>query len=109
MKIMFFQLDFFHFLICNFDALMKDSLVINSAWGNRRLGKGLLFHSDCGSQYCSENFIRVLRDRKCLQSMSSTGNCYDNAITETFFKTLRVELTYHASFKDRDDARKKNI
>jgi len=88
---------------------MKDSLVIdafNSAWNNRRPDKGLLFHSDRGSQYCSGNFIRVLRAKECLQSMSSTGNCYDNAITETFLKTLRAELTYHVSFKGRDDARK---
>lgn len=88
---------------------MKDSLVIdafNSAWNSRRPDKGLLFHSDRGSQYCSGSFIGVLRDRECIQSMSSTGNCYDNAITETFFKTLRAELTYHVNFKDRDDARK---
>lgn len=88
---------------------MKDSLAIdafNSTWNSRRPDKGLLFHSDRGSQYCSGSFIRVLRNRECLQSMSSTGNCYDNAITETFFKTLRAELTYHVSFKDRDDARK---
>ena len=38
--------------------------------------------------------------------MSGTGNCYDNAITETFFKTLRAELTYHVRFKDRKNARK---
>ena len=37
--------------------------------------------------------------------MSGTGNCYDNAITETFFKTLRAELTYHKSFKNRKQAR----
>jgi len=39
--------------------------------------------------------------------MSGTGNCYDNAIIETFLKTFRAELTYHVSFKDRNDARKK--
>ena len=38
--------------------------------------------------------------------MSSTGNCYDNAISETFFKTLRAELTYHINFKNRANARK---
>ncbi|MEA3414994.1 MAG: IS3 family transposase [Thermodesulfobacteriota bacterium] len=67
---------------------IKDSLVIdafNSEWNSRRSDKGLLFHSDRGSQYCSGSFIKVLRTRECLQSMSSTGNCYDNAITETFF------------------------
>jgi len=68
---------------------MKDILVIdafNSAWNSRQPDKGLLFHSDRGSQYCSGSFIRVLRTRECLQSMGSTGNCYDNAITETFYK-----------------------
>ena len=79
---------------------------ISPAWNSRRPDKGLLFHSDRGSQYCSRDFIRALRTRQCLQNMSSTGNCYDNAITETFFKTLRAELTYHVSFKGRDDARK---
>ena len=88
---------------------MKDRLVIdafNAAWINSRPDKGLLFHSDRGSQYCSQDFIKILKGRKCIQSMSDTGNCYDNAITETFFKTLRAELTYHTRFKSRDDARK---
>lgn len=88
---------------------MADDLVIdafNSAWNRRRPEVGLLFHSDRGSQYCSREFQRVLKYRKCIQSMSDTGNCYDNAITETFFKTLRAELTYHIKFKDRGEARK---
>jgi putative transposase len=88
---------------------MKDRLVIDafrSAWNSRRPGTGLIFHSDRGSQYCSGYFINILKSKNCRQSMSSTGNCYDNAISETFFKTLRAELTYHVSFKDRDDARK---
>ena len=88
---------------------MQDKLVIDafkSAWEDRCPGQGLLFHSDRGSQYCSGDFINILKGRKCVQSMSSTGNCYDNAITETFFKTLRAELTYHSRFKSRDEARK---
>lgn len=88
---------------------MKDRLVIdafNSAWNGRQPDTGLIFHSDRGSQYCSRDFMSILKARRCRQSMSSTGNCYDNAISETFFKTLRAELTYHVSFKDRDDARK---
>lgn len=88
---------------------MKDSLVINAfnaAWNNRRPDKGLLFHSDRGSQYCSRDFIKILKDRRCIQSMSDAGNCYDNAITETFFKTLRAELTYHTRFRSRAEARK---
>ena len=88
---------------------MKDDLVIDafkSAWDDRRPGCGLIFHSDRGSQYCSERFIKILEGRQCIQSMSGTGNCYDNAITETFFKTLRAELTYHIKFESRDNARK---
>lgn len=88
---------------------MKDSLVIdafNAAWISRSPDKGLLFHSDRGSQYCSQDFIKILKSRNCIQSMSDTGNCYDNAITETFFKTLRAELTYHTVFKSRAEARK---
>jgi len=88
---------------------MKDSLVINAfnaAWISRRPAKGLLFHSDRGSQYCSRDFTKILKDKKCIQSMSDAGNCYDNAITETFFKTLRAELTYHTRFKSRAEARK---
>ena len=88
---------------------MKDKLVIdafNSAWESRLPDNGLIFHSDRGSQYCSGNFINILKHKECVQSMSGTGNCYDNAISETFFKTLRAELTYHVSFKNRDDARK---
>ena len=88
---------------------MKDNLVIdafNAAWTRRQPDKGLLFHSDRGSQYCSQKFIKRLKQRNCIQSMSEAGNCYDNAITETFFKTLRAELTYHISFKTRSEARK---
>jgi len=88
---------------------MKDCLVIdafNSAWDSRRPENSLIFHSDRGSQYCSGDFIKILEAKNCNQSMSGTGNCYDNAISETFFKTLRAELTYHIRFDGRDDARK---
>jgi len=88
---------------------MKDDLVINAfnaAWNLRRPDEGLIFHSDRGSQYCSMDFQKKLEFRECIQSMSGKGNCYDNAITETFFKTLRAELTYHVRFKDRENARK---
>lgn len=69
------------------------------AW-NRR-GKsgvsdlGLIFHSDRGSQYTSKEFIKVLNKRKILRSNSRKGNCWDNAVAESFFKTLKCELIYH--------------
>ena len=61
---------------------------------NRQPREGLIFHSDQGIQYCSEEFRSILR-RLCpsvRQSMSRKGNCWDNACAESFFKTLKVEL-----------------
>jgi len=67
---------------------------LGMAVGNRPPREGLLFHSDCGVQYCSEEFRRELT-RLCpsvRQSMSRKGNCWDNACAESFFKTLKTEL-----------------
>jgi transposase InsO family protein len=61
---------------------------------NRPPREGLIFHSDRGVQYCSEEF-RTLLNRLCpsaRQSMSRKGNCWDNACAESFFKTLKTEL-----------------
>lgn len=88
---------------------LKDDLVKNafkSACLRYEPEKGLIFHSDRGSQYCSHGFRKLLNFYKCRQSMSDAGNCYDNAISETFFKTLRAELTYHVTFENRKDAKR---
>jgi len=64
------------------------------AVGNRPPREGLIFHSDRGVQYCSDDFKNTLR-RLCStvrQSMSRKGNCWDNACAESFFKTLKREL-----------------
>jgi transposase InsO family protein len=64
------------------------------AVGNRSPREGLIFHSDRGLQYCSEVFRTLLR-RLCpsaRQSMSRKGNCWDNACSESFFKTIKAEL-----------------
>ena len=64
------------------------------AVGNRPAREGLIFHSDQGVQYCSEDFRKTL-NRFCpsaRQSMSRKGNCWDNACAESFFKTLKTEL-----------------
>jgi len=66
---------------------------------NRAIKKGLIFHSDRGSQYASDEFRKLLADYKCLQSMSRKGNCYDNAVAESFFKTIKVEELYHHKFE----------
>jgi len=76
---------------------MTSTLVCNAlemAVNNCPPREGLIFHSDRGIQYCSEEFRAVLR-KQCpmvRQSMSRKGNCWDNACAESFFKTLKVEL-----------------
>ena len=65
------------------------------------------FHSDRGSQYASDAVRELLSTYQFRQSMSGTGNCYDNAITETFFHTLKTELTYWERFQTREEARTK--
>jgi len=89
------------------DKRMTDNLVITAfknALIRRRPAPGLIFHSDRGSQYCSKRFQSVVKGGGGIQSMSGTGCCYDNAITESFFGTLKRELVHHCSFKTRGEA-----
>jgi len=65
---------------------------------------GLIFHSDRGSQYTSESFRNLLKSYQMKQSMSSSGNCYDNAITESFFHTLKTELLNFEKYETREEA-----
>ena len=67
---------------------------------------GLIHHSDRGSQYCSADYRRLVRDRGFIASMSGRGNCYDNAMVETVFKTIKEELVWRISFATRDQASK---
>ena len=71
----------------------------------QRPGPGMIFHSDRGSQYASNDFTEELKKYNCIQSMSGTGNCYDNSITETFFHTLKTELIYFERYRTRAEAR----
>jgi len=66
---------------------------------------GLIFHSDRGIQYCSDAFRTELRQHGMLQSMSRKGDCWDNAVAESFFGTLKRELIYHERYQTRDEAR----
>ncbi len=61
---------------------------------NRTPQKGLIFHSDRGVQYCCYKFANLLEKHGITRSMSRKGNCWDNAVAESFFKTLKVELVY---------------
>jgi putative transposase len=71
----------------------------------RRPAKGLIFHSDRGIQYCCEAFRSVLQSNHVIQSMSRKGNCWDNAVSESFFKSLKTELVYHIVLIDEHHAR----
>ncbi len=64
-----------------------------------------LVHSDRGSQYCSEAFRKVLKEHRCKRSMSRKGDCWDNAVAESFFGTLKTELVHHERYKTREQAR----
>ncbi len=65
----------------------------------------LLHHSDRGSQYASGAFRKLLAEEGITCSMSGTGNCYDNAVMESFFATLKKELVYQEDYATRGEAR----
>ncbi len=77
--------------------------------GQARRGAAVspLVHSDRGSQYASTAFRERLSAWGCHQSMSRRGNCWDNAVTESFFGVLKAEMVHHESFKTRQEARDK--
>ncbi len=83
-------------LIC--DALMM------ALW-RRGFPRGVLCHSDRGSQYCSEDYQKILKEYGLICSMSRKGNCWDNACAESFFHTLKTELIYSERYKTRESAK----
>jgi len=70
----------------------------------KRPGKGLLHHSDRGSQYCSYDYRSLLEQFGMRVSMSGKGNCYDNAPMESFWGVLKSELVHHRRYKTRAEA-----
>ena len=70
----------------------------------RQPPKGLIIHSDRGSQYASQAYKQRLRRGEYLQSMSRKGNCYDNAPMESFFKSFKVEEVYQNKYDTFEDA-----
>ena len=86
---------------------MKRDLAIralNMAIALRRPREGCNHHSDRGSQYCSHDYQKILRQHGFKVSMSGKGNCYDNAAVETFFKTIKAELLWQRPWRTRRDA-----
>jgi len=78
---------------------------LRKALAIRRPEAGLIHHSDRGSQYCSIDYQAELKRHGLLISMSGKGNCFDNAMVETFFKTLKSELVWRTVFQTRAEAR----
>lgn len=78
----------------------------NMAVKSNEITKELIFHSDRGSQYASYRFTDILKNHKApiKQSMSRKGNCWDNAVAESFFKSLKVEWVYKHSYSLRSEA-----
>lgn len=88
------------------DRLHRDLALaaLRKALAMRRPPEGLIHHSDRGSQYCSVDYQAELRRHGIRISMSGKGNCYDNAMVETFFKTIKSELVWRTVFYTRTQA-----
>lgn len=89
------------------DKSMKIKLVlkaIKQAIGRRGSSEGVIFHSDRGVQYAALFIQYFLEKNGFKQSMSRKGNCYDNAVTESFFHTLKTEHVYFEDYKTRAEA-----
>ena len=72
----------------------------------RRPEDGLIFHSDRGSQYCSNDFQKMLKKHGMISSMSRKGDCWDNSVAESFFGTLKVERVFDSIYQTREEAKR---
>ena len=88
------------------DSLERHSTIraLNKAVMRRRPAKGLMIHSDRGIQYASTGFRNILQRSGFIQSMSRKGNCWDNAVAESFFHSLKTQLIHHVRFQKRMEA-----
>lgn len=90
------------------DDTMKVSLVndaLKMALRTRNPQEGLIWHTDRGSQYASYEHKDLLKSYGIVQSMSRKGNCLDNAVAESFFHTLKTELTHHQIYHTKKQAK----
>ena len=91
----------------NMAAKNTSSACLKLAIQRRKLTTKLIFHSDRGVQYCCQEFQELIKaNNQIVQSMSRKGNCWDNAPTESFFKTLKQECIHKSNFKNIYEARK---
>jgi transposase InsO family protein len=78
---------------------------LRMAFWRRRPGAGTIFHSDRGSQYCCKDFQKLLESYGMRSSMSRKGDCWDNAVAESFFGSLKTERVFFEHYKTREEAR----
>jgi len=84
--------------------LVLDSLQM-ALW-RRRPAAGLIFHSDRGSQYCSNDVQKMLKSNNMFSSMSRKGDCWDNSVAESFFGSLKMERVFDSTYRTREEARR---
>jgi putative transposase len=75
----------------------------------RRPTPGLIHHTDRGSQYASQAYQAILKRHDMVCSMSRKGDCWDNAVVERFFRSLKTERTNHRLYRTRDEAKQDMI
>lgn len=88
----------------NMKAELVNKALLMAIW-TRKPDSGLIWHTDRGSQYVSDSHLRIIKQHNIIQSMSRKGNCWDNAVAESFFHTLKTELTHLQKFKTREEAK----
>lgn len=86
-------------------AALVNEAFLQAIWKRKPI-KGMIYHTDRGSQYASKSHRKILQTYGIKQSMSRKGNCWDNAVSESFFHTIKTELIHHKKFSTRADAKK---
>ena len=86
------------------NSSLVNKALLMATW-QRKPAKGLIWHTDRGVQYASESHLRIINQHSIKQSMSKKGDCWDNAVAESFFNTLKSELIHHCKFKTREEAK----
>ena len=98
-------IDLFSRIVVGWDlsaSLERHSAIraLNKAILRRRPSQGLMVHSDRGIQYASSDFRAVLQKNRFIQSMSRKGNCWDNAVAESFFHSIKTQMIHHCKFRN---------
>ncbi len=86
-------------------AIQTSIAALKMALSNRMKSETLIFHSDRGVQYTCSDFTEITTRENITQSMSRKANCWDNAVAESFFKTIKTESIYRHNFKSKREAR----